>query len=60
MTIMVSTEAVEGEDSVGKGPAKESAFGHFNEESVYPYSDDELGKKKEVNRMGAGYLCRDC
>ena len=42
-----------GEDSVGKDPAKEPAFGHLNEESVYPYSDDELGKKKEVNSTGS-------
>ena len=42
-----------GEDCVGKGPAKEPAFGHFNEESLSPYSDDELGKKKEVNSMGS-------
>ena len=44
-----------GEDIVGKGPAKEPAFGHFNEESVYPYSDDKLGKKKEVNGMGSRF-----
>ena len=49
-----------GEDSVGKGPAKEPAFAHFNDKSVYPYSDDELGKKKEVNSMGSRlYVCAE-
>ena len=42
-----------GEDSARKEPEKEPAFGHFNEQSIYSYSDEELGRKKEVNSMGS-------
>ena len=38
-----------GDDSVGKQPEKEPTFGHSSEESTHTYSDDELGKKKEVH-----------
>ena len=36
-----------------KQPEKEAKFVHFSEESFYTYSDDELGKKKEVNSTGS-------
>ena len=36
-----------GDDSVGKQQQKEP-FDHSSEESTHTYSDDELGKKKEV------------
>ena len=49
----VSVNQSSGEDSVGKEPANEPAFRHFNEQSIYTYSDDELGKKKKVNSMGS-------
>ena len=50
-----------GDDSVGKQPEKEPTFGHSNEESTHAYSDDELGKKKEVNSTGSRLcMCRDC
>ena len=49
-----------GYDSVGKQLEKEPTFGKFSKESTYTYSDDELGKKKEVNVRGAGCMCRNC
>ena len=42
-----------GHDSVGKQPEKEPTFVHSSEESTHAYSDDELGKKKEVNSTGS-------
>ena len=36
-----------------KQPEKEAKFVHFAEKSFYTYSDDELGKKKEVNSTGS-------
>ena len=49
------------DDSVGKQPGKKPTFGDFSEESTYTYSDDELGKKKEVNSTGSRLcMCRDC
>ena len=45
---------------MGKQPEKEPKFGHFGEESFYTYSDDELGKKKEVNSTGSRlYICAE-
>ena len=46
-----------GEESVRKEQAQKPGFGHFNENSVYTHSDDKLGKKKEVNKWQAGYMC---
>ena len=34
---------------MGKQSRKKPKLGDFSEESTYTYSDDELGKKKEVN-----------
>ena len=44
---------ISGDDSVGKQPEKEPTFDHSGEESTHAYSDDELGKKKEVNSTGS-------
>ena len=41
------------DDLVGKQPEKEPTFGDFGEKSIYTYSDDELDKRKEVNRTGS-------
>ena len=38
---------------MGKQSEKEPTFGEFSEESTYTYSDNELGKKKEVNSTGS-------
>ena len=42
-----------GDDSVGIQPKKEPTFGHSSEKSTHTYSNDELGKKKEVNSTGS-------
>ena len=50
-----------GDDSVGKQQEKEPTFDHSSEESTHAYSDDELGKKKEVNSTESRLcMCRDC
>ena len=36
-----------------KQPKKEAKFIRFAEKSFYTYSDNELGKKKEVNSTGS-------
>ena len=45
-----------GDDSVGKQPENEPTFGHSSEGSTHTYSDDELGKKKEVNNSTGSRL----
>ena len=42
-----------GDYSEVKQPEKEAIFVHFAKENFYTYSDDELGKKKEVNSTGS-------
>ena len=42
-----------GDYSEVKQHEKEAKFVHFAEESFYTYSDDDLGKKKEVNSTGS-------
>ena len=42
-----------GDDSVGKQQENDPKFSDFSEESTYTYSDDELGKRKEVNSTGS-------
>ena len=42
-----------GDYSEVKQPEKDAKFVHFAEESFYTYSDDKLGKKKEVNSTGS-------
>ena len=61
LTTMEVSNQIGGDDSVGKQQVKEPTFDHSSEESTHAYSDDELGKKMEVNSTGSRLcMCRDC